>query len=108
MDFPFTLLVLAGLWITGFAFQIIEVDVVAHVLLTGVHQRLVIPALQLADSQGFGDETPAPLTGEHLLVNRRNVPFGPRLGEKIVKQRPVLRRLAEFFLFTRVVMYVEE
>ena len=49
MDFPLTLLVLAGLWITGLALQIIKVDVVAHVLLTGIDQRLVIPALQLAD-----------------------------------------------------------
>ena len=81
---------------------------VAHVLLTGVHQRLVIPALQLADGQRIGDETPAPLAREHLLVNRRDVPFGPRFGEKIVEQLAMLRRLAEFFLFARVIVYIEE
>ncbi|MNY24229.1 hypothetical protein D3C86_1579320 [compost metagenome] len=108
MDFPLTLLVLAGLWITCFTFQIVEVDVVAHVLLTGVHQRLVIPALQLAEGQRLGHETSAPLAGEHLLVNRRDVPFGPRFGEKVVEKLAMLRRMAEFFQFARVVVYVEE
>ena len=77
---------------------------VAHVLLTGVHQWLVIPALQLADGQGIGDETPASLAREHLLVNRRNIPFGPCFGEKIVEQLAMLRRLAEFFQFPRVIV----
>lgn len=81
---------------------------VAHVLLTGVHQWLVVPALQLAEGQRLGHEPPAPLAGEHLLVNRRDVPFGPRFGEKIVEQLAMLRRMAEFFLFARVVAYVEE
>lgn len=108
MDFPLTLLVLAGLWITCFTLQIVEVDVVAHVLLAGVHQRLVIPALQFADGQGVGDETPASLTGEHLLVDRRDIPFGPRFGEKLLEKLPMLRQLAEFFLFLRIVMYIEE
>ena len=38
---------------------------VAHVLLTGVHQGLVIPALQLADGQRLGDKTPTALAREH-------------------------------------------
>ncbi|MNS87929.1 hypothetical protein D3C72_1218860 [compost metagenome] len=77
-------------------------------MLTGVHQRLVIPALQLADGQGVGDETPAPLTREHLLVDRRNIPFSPRFGEKVVEKLTMLWRLAEFFQFARVIVYVEE
>src|SRR3990167_7534108 len=82
MDFPLTLLVLAGLWITCFALQIIKVDVVAHVLLTGVHQGLVIPALQLADGQRLGDKTPTALAREHLLVDRRDIPFGACFSEE--------------------------
>ena len=81
---------------------------VAHVLLTGVHQRLVIPALQLALGQRLVDQAATALTGEHLLVDRRDVPFGPRLKQKGGKQRPMLRRLAEFFLLARVVVYVEQ
>ena len=81
---------------------------VAHVLLTGVHQWLVIPALQLALGQCFKHQTAAALAGEHLLVDRRDVPFGPRLVQEGCKQRLMLRRLAEFFLFTRVVVYVVE
>ncbi|MCY1398572.1 hypothetical protein D9M71_136070 [compost metagenome] len=81
---------------------------VTHVLLTGVHQRLVIPALELAEGQRLGHEASAPLAGEHLLVNRRNVPFGPRFGEKIVEQLAMLRRMTEFFQFARVILYVEE
>src|SRR5450830_748329 len=86
-----SLLVLAGLWITRFAFQIVEVDMVAHVLLTGVHQWLVIPALQLALAHGGGDETTAPLPAEHLLVDRRDVPFRPGFGQEVVEECLVLR-----------------
>ena len=35
-------------------FEVVEIDVVAHVLLAGVHQRLVVPAFQFADGQGLG------------------------------------------------------
>ena len=64
---------------------------VAHVLLTGVHQWLVIPALQLALGQCFKHQATAALAGEHLLVDRRDVPFGPRLLQKRLEQRPVFR-----------------
>ncbi|MNC83447.1 hypothetical protein D3C75_1374020 [compost metagenome] len=68
----------------------------------------MIPALQLADGQGIGDETPTPLAGEHLLMDRRDVPFGTRFGEKIFEQLLMLRRLAELFQFPRVILYIEE
>lgn len=81
---------------------------IAHVLLTGIHQWLVIPALQLADGQGIGDETPAPLAREHLLMDSWNVPFGASFGEKFVEKLTMLRRFAEFFQFSRVIAYIEE
>ncbi|MCY1455549.1 hypothetical protein D9M71_726870 [compost metagenome] len=68
----------------------------------------MIPALQLADGQGISNETPAPLAREHLLVDRRNIPFGPRFGEKIVEQLAMLRGLAEFFQLSWVIVYIEE
>src|SRR5471032_424826 len=91
MAFPLSLLVLAGLWVTCLALQVVEVDVVAHVLLTGVHQWLVIPALQLALGQRLKHQAATALAGEHLLVDRRDVPFGPRLTQKRLEQWPVFR-----------------
>ena len=83
--------VLAGLWKTCLALQIVEVDMVAHVLLTGVYQWLVVPALQLALGQRFEYQAATALAGEHLLVDRRDVPFGPRLTQKRLEQWPVFR-----------------
>jgi hypothetical protein len=57
-----------GLWITCLALEVVEIDVVAHVLLAGVHQRLVVPALQLADGQRLGHQAAAALAGQHLLA----------------------------------------
>ena len=91
MAFPLYLLVLAGLWITCLALQVVEVDMVAHVLLTGVHQWLVIPALQLAFGQRLEHQATTALAGEHLLVDRRDVPFGPRFIQKRLEQWPVFR-----------------
>jgi hypothetical protein len=59
---------------------------VAHVLLTGVYQRLVIPTLQLADCQRLGDKTSTTLAGEHLVVYRRYIPFGPSFSQEISEQ----------------------
>ncbi len=64
---------------------------VAHVLLTGVYHRLVVPALQRSEGQGIGDEAPAPLAGEHLLVDRRDIPFRPGFGQEVVEQLLVVR-----------------
>ena len=55
---------------------------VAHVLLTGVDQWLVIPALQLALGQRLKHQASTALAGEHLLVDRRDVPFGPRFTRR--------------------------
>ncbi|MOA16247.1 hypothetical protein D3C78_1364500 [compost metagenome] len=81
---------------------------VTHVLLAGVHQRLVIPALEFAQGQRLGDETAAPLAGEHLLMNGRDVPLGTRLGEKFGEQGLMLRGLAEIFQLLGIIANVEQ
>ncbi|MNF12836.1 hypothetical protein D3C80_2144710 [compost metagenome] len=56
----------------------------------------------------MGDKTPAALAREHLLVDRRDIPFGACFSEECFEQLQMLGRLAEFFLFARVVVYIEE
>src|SRR3989338_6354268 len=98
---------LAGLWKARLAFEVVEVDVVAHVLLAGVDQRLVIPALERAQGQGLGDETPSALAGEYLLIKGRQGPFGPCLGQECGEQRLVPGALAEFMDLVWILAGVE-
>ena len=46
---------------------------VAHVLLAGVHQGLVVPGGELALGQGGGHKAAAALAGQYLGVQRGNV-----------------------------------
>src|SRR6218665_3764202 len=97
---------LGRLWKARLALEVIKVDVVAHVLLTGISERLVVPALEGAQGQRLGYEAAPTLAGQYLVVYDRNIPFAACLTEKGGEQRLVLGRLAEFFQLERVLLGV--
>src|SRR5216684_3688673 len=47
--------------------DVVEVEMVAHVLPAGVAERLEVPGMMRADGEGGGDEMAAALAGHHAL-----------------------------------------
>src|SRR5260221_11220925 len=54
--------------------DVVEVEMIAHVLPAGVAERLEVPGMMRAGRQGGGDEMAAGLAGAHPLPHARQVP----------------------------------
>ena len=87
---------------TGAAFQVVEIDMVAHVLLAGIDPGLVIPTGQLALAQRLGHQTAAALAGESGGVDGRDVPALARFGDETGKDAAMLAGLGQVLTFERV------
>src|SRR3990167_1688266 len=98
----------SGLRKTGATFEVVEIDVVAHVLLAGVDHRLMVPAGQVPLVQGAGNKTPAALAGQGGLMNRLHVPARLGLVDKVSQPALVLGGLCQVFALLRVVAQVEQ
>src|SRR5260221_6889535 len=54
--------------------DVVEVEMVAHVLSAGIAEGLEVPGMVRAGRQGGGDEMAAALAGDHALAQARQVP----------------------------------
>ena len=81
---------------------------IAHVLLAGIDEGLVIPAGPLALLQGRRDEAPPPLAGQYLAVQARQIPALANLGLEAGEQLGVIGAGGQVLALQRIVLQIEQ
>lgn len=81
---------------------------VTHVLLAGIYQWLMVPAVQLADSQRLGYQAATALAGQHLLAQAGHVPTLSGFLDERLQQRLVVRAAGEVLPLVRVAVKIIE